>query len=141
MDCPLSPHPFKAKFNSEEKLLFLVIQPNEGLGGLSCRHPCLLLLGQNISRQKSFRIYRFCIFQKSSSGEKNKSFCLCMVIMTSMSKHMPLMTKMISGVRPYRRVRCARKGCGKCLFCLKYLPPSSSTSISLSLPSSSSITF
>ena len=34
MDCPLSRNPFKADFNSEEKHLFLVIQPNEGLGGL-----------------------------------------------------------------------------------------------------------
>merc|ERR1712004_250293 len=26
---------------------------------------------------------------------------------------------MDKSVRPYRRIKCARKGCGKCLFCLK----------------------
>merc|ERR1712032_732979 len=31
----------------------------------------------------------------------------------------PATTAMDKSVRPYRRIKCARKGCGKCLFCLK----------------------
>ena len=41
-----------------------------------------------------------------------------------------------AGKKPYRRIRCARKGCGKCLFCYRLHPESFLDSLGCSARSS-----